>query len=154
MCLTARNVLELSGLGFGGLALNELMHEEKLRAANTAARHDLLPRLPHFAPRAKAVIMLVQNGGPSQMDLFDPKPELAKRAGQTMTVETFQQGNSDKLMASPLEFQKYGQCGMEMGTLLPRLGSVADDLCLVRSAYSEHNNHTEALVLLNTGKIF
>jgi hypothetical protein len=98
--------------------------------------------------------MLVQNGGPSQVDLFDPKPELAKRAGQTMTVETFQQGNSDKLMPSPLEFRNYGESGMEMAAILPRLGAVADDLCLVRSAYSEHNNHTEALVLLNTGKIF
>lgn len=98
--------------------------------------------------------MLVQNGGPSQMDLFDPKPELAKRAGQTMTVETFQKGNSDKLMPSPLSFQKYGQCGLDMANILPGLGSVADELCVVRSMYSQHNNHTEGLVLLNTGKIF
>jgi hypothetical protein len=98
--------------------------------------------------------MLMQNGGPSQVDLFDPKPELTKRAGQTMTVETFQTGNSDKLMASPLEFRRYGASGIAMARILPHLGSVADDLCLVRSMYSEHNNHTEALVLLNTGKIF
>jgi hypothetical protein len=98
--------------------------------------------------------MLMQNGGPSQMDLLDPKPELTKNNGKTMNVEIYQQGNSDKLMACPLTFQKYGKCGLELSTLLPHLGSVADELCVVRSMYSEHNNHTEALVLLNTGKIF
>src|SRR6185436_6320327 len=98
--------------------------------------------------------MMMQNGGPSQMDLFDPKPELTKNNGKTANVETYQLGNSDKLMASPLAFKKYGQCGLEMSELLPHLGSLADELCVIRSMYSEHNNHTEALVLLNTGKIF
>ncbi|MCE9527302.1 MAG: DUF1501 domain-containing protein [Planctomycetales bacterium] len=71
-----------------------------------------------------------------------------------MNVEVFQMGNSDKLMACPLTFKKYGKSGLEMSTLLPHLGSLADELCVVRSMFSEHNNHTEALVLLNTGKIF
>jgi hypothetical protein len=88
------------------------------------------------------------------MDLFDPKPELTRRSGKTMTVETFQTGNSDKLMASPLAFRHYGRSGIAMSSILPHLGSVADDFCLVRSMVSEHNNHTEGLVLLNTGKIF
>lgn len=143
--LTRRQMLAASGLGFGMLALRGIAAE---RAAG------LGPQQPNSTPRAKAVVMLVQNGGPSQMDLLDPKPELTKRAGQTMSVETFQMGNSDKLMASPLAFRNYGECGLEMSTLLPHLGSLADELCLVRSMYSEHNNHTEALVMLNTGKIF
>jgi uncharacterized protein (DUF1501 family) len=145
--MSRRELLATSALGFGSLALTCLLEEERRAVAAEAAR-------PHFPAKARSVIMLVQNGGPSQMDLFDPKPELARRAGQTMSVETFQNGNSDKLMPTPLSFQHYGQCGMEMSTILPHLGSVADDVCLVRSMYSEHNNHTEALVLLNTGKIF
>jgi hypothetical protein len=147
--LSRRELLKSSALGFGSLALAWMLNAERRAAGAEAGR-----QMPHFVARAKSVIMLVQNGGPSQMDLFDPKPELAKRAGQTMSVETFQQGNSDKLMPSPLEFGSYGQCGLQMATILPHLGSLADDFTLVRSMYSEHNNHTEALVLLNTGKIF
>lgn len=142
--LSRRELLAASGLGMGVMALEYLAGVSQ---AAEAAGAD-------FAGRARSVIMLVQNGGPSQVDLFDPKPELTRQAGKTMAVETFQQGNSDKLMASPLAFQRYGRCGVEMSTLLPHLGALADDLCLVRSMYSEHNNHTEGLVLLNTGKIF
>jgi hypothetical protein len=150
IALSRRDMLRTSALGFGGLAFHCLAQQERTARAEAGAGGRRTP----FEPRAKAVIMLMQNGGPSQMDLFDPKPELTKRSGQTMTVETFQPGNSDKLMASPLEFQRYGQCGVEMSTLLPHLGAMADEFCLVRSMFSEHNNHTEALVLLNTGKIF
>ena len=152
--MSRRAMLQTSALGFGGLAFEALSLRESARAAEPSATRASIPSRTHFKPRANAVIMLMQNGGPSQMDLFDPKPELTKRAGQTLTVETFQQGNSDKLMACPMEFQRYGQSGIEMSTLLPHLGSAADDFCIVRSMYSEHNNHTEGLVLLNTGKIF
>ncbi|HZL89081.1 MAG TPA: DUF1501 domain-containing protein [Pirellulaceae bacterium] len=152
--ISRRRLLAASGLGFGSLALAHLLHAGDLAAPKGVDAGARQTRSPHFPPKAKAVIMLVQNGGPSQMDLFDPKPGLAKRAGQTMTVETFQQGNSDKLMPSPLEFKKYGASGIDMATILPHLGSVTDDFCLVRSMYSEHNNHTEGLVLLSTGKIF
>ncbi len=148
--LSRRELLEASGLGLGAVVLSYLLKAGEVSAIEQHGETQVLP----LAPRAKAVIMLVQNGGPSQMDLFDPKPELTRQAGKTMTVETFQKGNSDKLMASPLTFRAYGECGMEMTTLLPHLGSVADELCLVRSMFSEHNNHTEGLVLLNTGKIF
>src|SRR5262249_57021803 len=100
----------------------------------------------HLDGPARAVIMLVQNGGPSQMDLFDPKPELTKRDGKThdVKVEMFQKGSeANKLLASPFRFHRRGECGMELSEVLPHLGSVADDLCLVRSMASEHNNHTE-----------
>ena len=152
--MSRRAMLQTSALGFGGLAFEALSLRESVRAMEPSVERASIASRTHFKPRANAVIMLMQNGGPSQMDLFDPKSELTKRAGQTLTVETFQQGNSDKLMACPLEFQRYGQCGTEMSTLLPHLGSAADDFCMVRSMYSEHNNHTEGLVLLNTGKIF
>ena len=146
--LSRREMLRSSALGFGGLALAQLLHAEQRENASLA------PRPPHFGPRAKSVIMLMQNGGPSQMDLFDPKPELARGTGRTMAVETFQQGNSDKLLASPMTFAKHGRCGMDFSHALPHLAATADDVCMVRSMFSEHNNHTEGLVMLNTGKIF
>ncbi|MFN0020234.1 MAG: DUF1501 domain-containing protein [Pirellulaceae bacterium] len=148
--LTRRQILQTSALGFGSLAFAHLMANS---AASSPSPKSPAPS-PHFPPKAEAVIMMMQNGGPSQMDLFDPKPELTKSNGKTANVETYQLGNSDKLMASPLAFKKYGKSGLEMSTLLPHLGSIADELCVIRSMYSEHNNHTEALVLLNTGKIF
>jgi hypothetical protein len=150
--LSRREMLRMSGLGFGSLALQALLHGEQVRAAA-----DQRPRLPHFAPRARAVIMLVQNGGPSPMDLFDPKPELKKREGQVhdTRVEMFQTGSeANKLLGTPFKFHRRGRCGMELSEVIPHLGTIADDLCLVRSMVSEHNNHTEGLVLLNTGKIF
>jgi hypothetical protein len=147
--MSRRDLLRLSGLGLGSLALTYLLHSEKVRAAPA-------PR-PYFAAQARSVILLMQNGGPSHMDLFDPKPELKKREGRVhdTRVEMFQKGSeANKLLATPFRFHKRGQCGMELSEVLPHLGAVADDLCLVRSMYSEHNNHTEALVLFNTGKIF
>ncbi|MGI8980830.1 MAG: DUF1501 domain-containing protein [Pirellulaceae bacterium] len=150
--LSRRELLRTSALGFGSLAFAHMMANSA--PASPSPQSPAPSPSPHFPPKAEAVIMLMQNGGPSQMDLFDPKPELTKNNGKTANVETYQLGNSDKLMASPLTFKKYGECGLEMSTLLPHLGSVADELCVIRSMHSEHNNHTEALVLLNTGKIF
>jgi hypothetical protein len=151
--LTRREMLQASGLGLGSLALASLLGNESAAAAG----RDLAPRPGHFPPQARAVIMLVQNGGPSQMDLFDPKPELRRREGQVYDtrVEMFQTGSeANKLLGTPFRFHRRGKCGMEMSEVLPHLGSVADEICLVRSMVSEHNNHTEGLVLLNTGKIF
>jgi hypothetical protein len=98
----------------------------------------------------------MQNGGPSQMELFDPKPELQKRNGQPIpgSVETFQKGNTRSLLASPFKFHRRGRCGMALSEALPHLGTIADEITLVRSMHTEHNNHTEALVMMNTGKIF
>src|SRR5947209_4978294 len=94
--LTRRQMLQMSGLGFGSLALSYLLHNEGRLAADTGPRQggDLRPRPGHFTPQANAVIMLVQNGGPSHMDLFEPKPELTKRAGlvHDTRVEMFQKG--------------------------------------------------------------
>jgi hypothetical protein len=142
--LSRREILHNSGLGLGSLALGALLHAEQSGA-------------PHFSAKAKAVIMLVQNGGPSQMDIFDPKPELKKREGQVHStrVEMFQKGSeANKLLGTPFRFHRRGRSGMELSEVIPHLGSIADDFCLIRSMVSEHNNHTEGLVLLNTGKIF
>jgi hypothetical protein len=150
--LTRRDFLRTSGFGIGGLALTCLLAEEGL----AAAPQDLRPRRGHFPARARAMVHFMQNGGPSQMDLFDPKPQLRKRDGQSIpeSVEIYQKGNSDKILASPFRFHRRGRCGTELAEVLPHLGSVADDIALVRSMYTEHNNHTEALVMMSTGKLF
>ncbi|HVX15854.1 MAG TPA: DUF1501 domain-containing protein [Pirellulales bacterium] len=154
-----RRFLAESTLGLGSLALGYLLGRDECLAAASGAVGGLglHARRPHFAPRATSVIMLMQVGGPSQVDLFDPKPELRRRDGQTHpgSVETLQNGSNDKkLMASPFRFRPYGGCGMEISDLLPHIGGVADDLCLVRSMFSDNNNHPQAMRCLNTGKIF
>lgn len=151
--LSRREALQRSALGLGSVALAVLLQSED-DAASAPVDPEVQP--PHAPGRARAVIQLVQNGGPSQMDLFDPKPELQKRGGERIpgSVETFQMGNTTTLLRSPFSFTKRGQCGMELSEALPRLGEIADEISLVRSMFTEHNNHTEALVMLSTGKIF
>jgi hypothetical protein len=156
-CFPSRRAfLERATLGMSSLALAWLGEQEEARAAASTSR-DLRPRTGHFPAKANAVIMLLQAGGPSQVDLFDPKPELTRRDGQRYAgdIETLQTGSQEKkLMASPFKFFPRGNCGMEFSELLPAIGTVADDLCLVRSMVSDNNNHPQATRCLNTGKIF
>jgi hypothetical protein len=153
-----RAFLEQATLGFGTIALASLLDGDRARAAQPAAGgNDLRSRPGHLPARATSVIMLMQVGGPSHIDLFDPKPELKKRDGQEYgnDVEVLQPGSESKrLMASPFAFTRHGQCGMEISNLLPHIGSMADDITLVRSMYSDNNNHPQATRCLNTGKIF
>src|SRR4030095_12559548 len=156
--LSRRELLRVSGLGFGSLALGYLLNDQPLKATSTEnlAFGDLKPRQGHFAPQAKAIIQLMQNGGPSQMDLFDPKPELTKRNGQPhpLEVEVFSPNkNKNILLARPFEFKRAGQSGMALSDIIPHLSSVADDLCWVRSMYTEHNNHPEGLIMMQNCKL-
>ncbi len=147
-----RALLRAGVLGFGTLALEALLQREV-----AAARSPFTAKAPGLPPPAKAVIFLSQIGGPSQMDLFDPKPELARFDGlpHRERVETFQKGSeAQRLLASPWQFLPRGRCGMQISTALPHLAALADELTLVRSMHTEHNNHTEALVMMSTGKIF
>jgi hypothetical protein len=155
--MTRREMLGATALGFGSLALSALDSGGAPPLGSAPGGDDLRPRHPHHSPRARAVIFLTQNGGPSPMDLFDPKPELNRFDGHQHgeQVEMFTKGSeANRLLGSPFRFLARGQCGMELSEVIPHLGSVADDFTLVRSMVSEHNNHTEGLVLLNTGKIF
>ncbi|MFM7845430.1 MAG: DUF1501 domain-containing protein, partial [Planctomycetota bacterium] len=158
---TRRELLQSLGSGFGTLALAGLLDQAGLLStagASEASRsaNPLAPRQGHFPGKAKAVIQLCQNGGPSQMDLFDHKPELLKRSGQPHPeqVEVFQLGNKNVLLGTPFQFAKHGHCGMELSELIPHLSGVADDLCLIRSMFTENNNHPFALNMLQTGKTF
>jgi hypothetical protein len=161
--LSRRELLQRSGLGLGSIALASLVRDDSLRGASPSPAlakpaffNDLSPRAGHFLGHAKAVIQLYQEGGPSQVDLFDPKPELTKRNGQHHPdgVKGPSASNKDILKASPFKFQRYGQCAMEMSEIIPHLGGVADQLCLVRSMYTDVTNHPEAQAMLQTGKIF
>jgi len=144
-----RRLLESTTLGFGSLVLADLLR------GSTPPNH-LKPRPVHFPAKAKAVIQLVQNGGPSQMDLFDPKPLLKKLAGQPLPggVEIHQPNNVNTLLPSPFTFRQHGQCGMDVSEMLPHTAKIVDDLCFIRSMHTEHNNHLEALNMLLTCKIF
>ena len=150
--ISRRRLLEMSGLGLGTIALTSLLKAEQERLVYS----DLKPRKGPFPARAGAVIQMVQNGGPSQMDLFDPKPELTKRAGQAHPdgVEIHQPNNANVLLPSPFQFRRHGQSGMVLGETMPHLATVADELCVIRSMHTEHNNHPEGLNMLQTCQIF
>ena len=160
--LSRRQMLHLTGLSFGNLVAQVMRGEELSRGHSSDIgsqfpSFDLRPKHSSFAGQAKSVILLMQNGGPSQMDLFDPKPELQKYNGKqhSFKVEMFQSGSEkNELMASPFSFRRCGKSGMPMADVIPELGAIADDLCMIRSMYSDHNNHTEALIMFMTGRIF
>ncbi len=152
-----RRLLQNTGTGMGTFALASLLQSERLAAAVEHDHSSIHPRSPHAAPPAKAMILLVQTGAPSQMDLFDPKPELQKRDGRVHSekVEAFQTGSeSNRLMASPYRFRRHGECGMEFSEAVPHLASQADDICMVRSMHTENNNHPQGLRMVHTGKVF
>lgn len=156
-----RQFLRRAGFGLGSVALASLLKEDGLLAApvkppvDGPVSYDLLPKEPHFQPKAKAMISLFMMGGPSQMDLFDPKPMLTKYDGEKFPGEIKYDNlaeASSKVFGSPWKFSPRGQCGMELSELLPKLGAIADDITLIRSMHSGVNNHAEGLFALNNGR--
>src|SRR5262249_40108869 len=122
--LSRRAFLARYAGSLGSIGLAQLLADES-RGAN-ASGSPLAPQQPHHSGKAKAVICLFQHGGPSQMDLFDPKPELTKRHGQAYPgqVEAHFHTQQGKLLASPFKFAKHGQCGMEMSELVPHMAGL------------------------------
>lgn len=152
-----RDFFSRIGNGLHGVALASLLGGGRLAATEAGPRmYDLKVRPPHFAPKAKAVIQLFMNGGPSQVDLFDPKPALQKFAGSPPSRDIVSEiefaDQIGSVLPSPFKFSKHGQCGMELSELLPHLGEVADDITLIRSMYGEHFNHEPSLYLMHTGR--
>ncbi|MEM7014540.1 MAG: DUF1501 domain-containing protein [Verrucomicrobiota bacterium] len=128
-------------------------------AAAEPHRFDLSAKRPHLPARAKSIIHLFQNGGPSQMDLFDPKPELEKYAGKTYPGNVEGIGNQSTndigaLMGTPFEFKRHGQSGMWMSNAMPHLAGVIDELCFIHSMWTDHPNHDNALYKIQTGQLF
>ena len=151
--LHRRAFLGMYAGGLGSLALAQLAAAEK----ELARRADpLAPKKPHHPAKAKAVICLFQHGGPSQMDLFDPKPELTKQNGKPHPgkLEVHFHTQQGKLLASPFKFAKAGQSGVELSELLPHTSRIVDDLTLVRSMKTESVDHEAALRVMHSGKIF
>lgn len=153
LALNRRAFLGLASGGLGALALAHLAAAEE----SLPTRLDpLAPRQPHGAAKARAVICLFQHGGPSQMDLFDPKPELTKQHGKPHPdkLEVHFHTQQGKLLASPFRFSKCGDSGMELSELLPHTTRIADDITLVRSMRTDSVDHEAALRVMHSGKIF
>jgi len=144
--LSRREALSRFGSGFGGIVLASLLGE------STRAAHAHSPRVPHFAPRAKAVIQLYMHGGPSHVDLLDPKPMLNKFDGTAPPDEVADDENRTKnLMGSPFRFKQCGQSGLEFSEIQPFVSQHADDIAVIRSMFSEHRNHEQAIWMAQTG---
>ncbi len=156
---TRREFLQQAGGGFGAIALAALLRREsKLYAATDASSRPLAPKLAHETPRAKRVIYLFMHGGPSHVDLFDPKPELAKYAGQPLPESVGPVMTRRKVAANPLlgpikPFRPRGASGLEMSDFLPHMAEVADELCVLRSCHGDSVNHPQSVYQMNTGSI-
>src|SRR5262249_51204371 len=147
-----------SGLGIAALAW--LLNQERAAADTPKPAAGGLPELPHFTPRAKRVIYLFQSGAPSQMDLFDHKPKLADlrgtelpdsiRQGQRLTGMTATQA-SFPTAPSKFRFAQHGKSGAWLSEVLPHTAKVADELCFVKSLYTEAINHDPAITFFQTG---
>lgn len=146
-------------MGIGAMALAWLNSQNSATAApmklpKEQAHFDLKPKTPHFAPQAKAMISLFQHGGPSHVDLFDPKPELTRLSGTDYPGEivySFVNGASKALFGSPWKFSKHGQCGTEISELLPETSSIVDDICLIRSMHTGANGHEVSIRYFHGG---
>ncbi len=164
--ISRRNFFDRAGAGFAGVALNALLADELRAEAGAVGEVDplrpLAERLPQLAPRAKQVIFLFQYGGPSTFDLLDYKPELIRLSGQPVPQSFKAQQDEvggvfnhchDELMAGPWRWGQHGQCGHWFSDLLPHTAQHADELCIVRSMFSDSSNHAPATYLMNTGAI-
>ena len=142
-----RELLWKAGGGIGGLALSNIL--------SGASVSPLAPKAGHFPAKAKRIISIFCYGGVSQMDTFDPKPMLKKRAGETIPGKTIipSQGTPGGLMPGLWDFKKYGQCGMDVSDLFPHVAQRVDDIAFIRSMHTLSNDHAPALYQMNTGSI-
>src|SRR5437762_2046090 len=151
--LTRRDALCKIGNGFGMLAFASLVGESIARAAGPFQQDGTLdPRRLDHPARAKRVIFLFMNGGLSQVDSFDPKPMLDKYHGQPLpggAIAT--ERKTGALMKSPFAFKKYGKAGIEVSELFPHVGECVDDICFIRSMYTDIPNHEPSMLMMNTG---
>ncbi|MSU21284.1 MAG: DUF1501 domain-containing protein [Pedosphaera sp.] len=156
--ITRRHFFQECGVGVGKIALGSLLAEAfSARAANVQNTSPLAVKQPHFAPKARRAIHLFMAGAPSQLDLFDYKPSLAKLEGKPIPPSVI--GNqryafirTDAAVLGPrFKFSKHGQSGVELSEMLPHLGTIVDDICLIKSVRTDQFNHAPAQLFLNTG---
>ena len=155
---TRREALSRAGVGMGMVGLQALLAESGLLAAEHKTTPPnptmpLAPRPPHFAGKAKRVIHIFANGGPSHVDTFDPKPILAKYAGKPLPLGNLKtERKTGAAYPSPFKFQKYGQSGIEVSDLFAKTAQHIDDICVIRSMYADVPNHEPSFLLMNTGE--
>lgn len=141
-------MLERSAMGMGSLALGSM-----LQSADASEANPLAVRKPHFAAKAKRVIHLFMNGGPSHVDTFDPKPSLEKYAGKALPTDNPKtERKTGAAFPSPFKFQKYGQSGIEVSELFAKTAQHVDDMCIIRSMHANVPNHEPSLLLMNCGE--
>lgn len=152
--LSRREMLYRSANGFAGLALACLMREQLAQAST--AKPFLAPQAPHHEPQATSVIFLYMEGGPSQMDTFDPKPRLTRDSGKSLPFQapTTVFNISDRLLGSPFQFKRHGECGAAVSELFPHMATCVDDLAIVRSMVADHSEHTAANYFMHSGTGF
>jgi len=153
--ISRRQALWRSGMGMGALGLAGVLRGVgAMQAAETmASGSPLAPRQPHFAARAKRVIHLFMNGGPSQLDTFDPKPLLQNWAGKPIPVSFRTERKTGTAFPSPFSFRKYGKSGLDVSELFPFTAEFADDLCVIRSMQTDLPNHEPSLMMMNCGEL-
>src|ERR1044071_9363048 len=142
--MSRREFLMRAGLGMGAISFGAL--------AQGQVASPLAPHAPHFAPKAKRVIHFFLNGGPSHVDTFDPKPALAKYAGQPLPAENLRtERKTGAAFPSPFKFQKYGHSGLEISEVFAKTAEHADDIAVIRSMVAQVPNHEPSLMLMNCG---
>src|SRR5690349_1731224 len=156
--IARRWFLRQCSVGLGSIALASLLGEDSARGAAThTASNPLPPRQPHFKPRAKRVIYLFMGGAPSQLDLFDYKPSLAKYDGKPVPQEVVMGQKyafikpDAALFATEFKFNRHGNCGAELSEALPHLAEVVDDIAIVKSMTTDAFNHAPGQILMQTG---
>lgn len=151
--LSRRDMLLRCANGFGAQALSALLDDPAYGADVSRDKDPFAPRPPHFKAKATSVIFLFMDGGPSQVDTFDPKPRLAAEHGQPikMKVPPTQFNNVGKVLQSPWAFQKYGQSGISVSELFPNVATCVDDLAVIRSMVSNFSEHTNANYFIHSG---
>lgn len=154
--VTRRELLHRVGAGMGALGLASVFSSQQAGASyatNGIASNPLSAKSPMFAPRAKRIIHLFMNGGPSQVDTFDPKPALTKYDGQRPPgADLKTERKTGGLMKSPFRFEKHGESGLEISEIFPHLSRCADDLCVIRSMHTNIPNHEPSLLMMTSGE--
>jgi hypothetical protein len=155
MFVTRRQMLQRCGMGLASLGLANLLAGEGLleAAPKPKFRSPFAPKVPHFPARAKRVIHLFMNGGPSHVDTFDPKPALARYVGRSLPMPNLRtERRTGAAFPSPFRFQKHGQSGIEVSELFPHVAASIDDIAVIRSMHADVPNHEPSLMLMNCGE--
>ena len=149
--VTRREILRDATMGIGACAFGTLLAPSQAGGARYDPTNPLAPKVPPLPAKAKRVIHIFMNGGPSQVDTFDPKPALAKYAGKALPIHLRTERRTGAAFPSPFAFRKHGQSGIEVSEVFPKVAEHVDELCVVRSMHTNVPNHGPSLMMMNTG---